>query len=139
MTSNAFHLKIISPASVVMDTHVRMTEIPGTEGDFGVLPGHAAVLSMLRPGVITVHLADGAQQRFFAATGYADVSAEGCTILSDHVQDLATISVEEAREALAAAQTAASAAQTEAEIAKAARLLAAAEVLVAAVSSTAVH
>jgi len=85
--SDAFHLQIISPAAVVVDEYVRSVEIPGTEGDFGVLPGHSAFFSMIRPGTITVHMSDGTPRRFAVESGYADVSAEGCKILSDHISD----------------------------------------------------
>lgn len=133
--ADAFHLQIISPAAVVVDAYVAMVEVPGTEGDFGVLPGHAPFFSMIRPGVITVHLADGSQRRFFAASGYADVSQAGCTILSDHIQDVADISAVDAQEALTSAQAAAAQAGTDTEKAKAQQLLMAAEVLVTAVAA----
>ncbi len=133
--TNAFRLNIISPAAVVLDTHVAMVEIPGAEGDFGVLPNHAPFFSMLRPGVIGIHMPDGSKRRFFATAGYADVSATGATVLSDHIQDLADISAEEAASALRAAQTALDATTTDAERAAAQALLASAQALVSAVSA----
>ena len=133
MTTHAFHLQIISPAKVVMDTHVPSAEIPGLEGDFGVLPGHAAFFSMLRPGVIDVKMSDGIRRRFFAASGYADVTPEKCTVISDHVQDIADISIAEAEEAVAAARSAVNEADNDNERASAQRLLASAEVLLSAV------
>ncbi len=88
--ADAFRLQIISPASVVIDDDVRGVDVPGLEGDFGVLPGHAPFFSMLRPGVLTVRMADGTTfRRFNVTSGYADVSASGCTILSDHIEDCA--------------------------------------------------
>ena len=132
---NVFHLRIISPASVVVDTHVTRVEVPGTEGDFGVLPGHAPFFSMIRPGVIDVHLMDGHLRRFFAAAGYADVSAEGCTILSDHIQDLYDITPTEATEALAAAHEALAVAHSDLEKANAQKLVTMATALVTAVAA----
>ena len=132
--THAFHLQIISPAELVMDAHVKMVEIPGSEGDFGVLPEHAPFFSMIRPGVIHVHLGDGAHRRFFAAAGYADVTPVSCTILSDHIQDLTDISKADAAEALAAAQQALTTAQTNQEKAAAQKLVTAAEALVTAVA-----
>jgi F-type H+-transporting ATPase subunit epsilon len=137
--SDAFHLQIISPAAVVVDAYVKMTEVPGTEGDFGVLPGHAPFFSMIRPGVINVLLTDGYHRRFFAASGYADVSTTSCTILSDHIQDVADISMTDAQEALAAARAAVAQAVTDAEKAKAQRLLSTSEALVAAIHSLTGH
>lgn len=133
MTTNAFHLQIISPAKVVVDAHVPSAEIPGAEGDFGVLPGHAAFFSMLRPGIIDVRMSDGIRRRFFAATGYADVTPEKCTVISDHVQDLADISVGEVEEALIAAKTAVAASANDNERIAAEKLLASTETLLAAV------
>jgi F-type H+-transporting ATPase subunit epsilon len=130
---SAFHLQIISPAKVVIDAHVPSAEIPGAEGDFGVLPGHAAFFSMLRPGVIDVTMSDGIRRRFFAATGYADVTPEKCTVISDHVQDIADISTSEAEEALSAAQAALAQAQTMAEREQATKLLTSAQALAAAI------
>jgi len=133
--TDAFPLKIISPASVVVDTHVAMVEVPGTEGDFGVLPNHAPFFSMIRPGVIRVRMVDGASRQFFVAAGYADVSATGCTILSDHIQDMADISSREAADALTAARDARALAQTDAARAAADTLVVAAEALVLAVAA----
>lgn len=137
MTTNAFHLQIISPAKVVVDAHVPAAEIPGLEGDFGVLPGHAAFFSMLRPGVIDVTMSDGTHRRFFAASGYADVIPEKCTVISDHVQDLSEITLSEAQEALSAARQALSAADNEAERTEAEHLLQSAEALASALSARA--
>ncbi len=131
--ATAFHLQIISPMKVVIDAHVPSCEIPGAEGDFGVLPGHAAFFSMLRPGVIDVTMSDGIRRRFFAATGYADVTPEKCTVISDHVQDLTEISTSEVQEALIAAKTALAAAETQAEREQAAKVLQSTEALAAAV------
>lgn len=133
MTTNAFHLQIISPAKVVMDTHVPSAEVPGLEGDFGVLPGHAAFFSMLRPGVIEVKMSDGVRRRFFAASGYADVTPEHCTVISDHVQDLAEISVNEVEEALAAAKAALASADNDTDRSAAEKVLYSTEVLLSAV------
>ena len=130
-----FQLQIISPAAIVVDTEVAMVEVPGVEGDFGVLPNHAPFFSMIRPGVIRVTLADGQHRSFFAAAGYADVSPTGTTILSDHLQPLEQISLTDAQEALAAAREAASHAQTDEEKTAAAKLLAAAEALTLAVAA----
>jgi F-type H+-transporting ATPase subunit epsilon len=129
-----FALSIVSPSAVALNEDVARVDIPGSEGDFGVLPKHSAVLAMLRPGVITVHRADATSARFFATSGYADVSTDRCTILSDHVQDLSTVSADAANEAVAAATQALANATTDAERAKAERLLVAAQALVSAIA-----
>jgi F-type H+-transporting ATPase subunit epsilon len=133
--SQAFHLQIISPAKVVIDTHVPEAEIPGAEGEFGVLPGHAPFFSMLKPGVLRLTMSDGTVRRFFAATGYADVTPEKCTVISDHIQDLADISPSEAEEAVTAAKAALAEAQNAEERLAAEKLLCSAESLLEAVKA----
>lgn len=133
--TEAFHIQIISPASVVVDAHVPSAQIPGLEGDFGVLPGHAPFFSMIRPGVIDVRMSDGYHRRFFAASGYADVTPTGCTVISDHIQDLAEISASEVEEAVFAARSAIGAAENAEERQQAEKLLQSAEALLAAVKS----
>lgn len=81
----ALHVSIISPDHALFAGEATMVEIPGSEGDFAVLPRHAALVSQLRDGVITVHLADRSVQRFAVKNGYADVSDTGCTILSEQI------------------------------------------------------
>lgn len=127
--TDTFHLKIVSPAAIVLDEQVAMAEAPGTEGDFGVLPKHAPFFSMLRSGVITIHFQDGSSRRFFASSGYADVSEEGCTILSDHILDMAEMYPNAAEEALAAAREALAKADTEQERMEAQKQLMNAEAL----------
>ena len=56
--------------------------MPGAEGDFGVLAGHAPLVTTLRPGILTVHGSGGAQQ-IVVLGGFAEVSAEGLTVLAD--------------------------------------------------------
>ena len=132
--SDALHIRIISPSAVVVDAHVPSAQIPGLEGDFGVLPGHAPFFSMIRPGVIDVKFSDGFRRRFFAASGYADVTPQGCTVISDHIQDLAEISRSEVEEALVAARTALSEAESLEEKAAAEKLMASTQALADALS-----
>jgi F-type H+-transporting ATPase subunit epsilon len=56
--------------------------VPGAEGDFGVLAGHAPFVTTLRPGILTVH-GGGAVQQIVVLGGFAEVSAEGLTVLAD--------------------------------------------------------
>ncbi|MFZ4124849.1 MAG: ATP synthase F1 subunit epsilon [Rickettsiales bacterium] len=130
--SNVFHLHIVSPAQSVLDTHVEMVEIPGLEGDFGVLPDHAPFFSMLRPGVISVYLPEKRLKRLFATSGYAEVSPEGCTVISDDIHDLESITLEEAKEVLERAEHEVNHAHTDSDKAKAAKRMEAAKALVAA-------
>lgn len=133
--STHFPLHIVSPSRQVFDAPVGLVEVPGLEGDFGVLPGHAPFFSMLRPGVITVHLLDHEKIRYFATSGYADVSPAGCTILSEHIQNLDEISHADAQAALAAAEKNMAEAEDDVALANAQKRVATAKALLLAVHS----
>ena len=134
-TPSSFHLKIISPAEVLVDAEVPLVQVPGVEGDFGVLPGHSPLFSMIRPGVINVKMADGQTRRFFAKSGYADVTPTSCTVLSDHIQDMKNIAQGAAETALTEAKTALAKAETAIDRAAAEKLLQSAEALVTAMKA----
>lgn len=125
-----FPLRIVSPAAEVFHGQAALVEVPGVEGDFGVLPNHSAFFSMIRPGVITVQAEVGGE-RFFVASGYADVSPEGVTILSERAVNLKTADKAEAQAQLEAAEGALAVAESQAEKAKAEKALTVAKALVA--------
>ena len=101
--AHLFPVKIISPEKLVFDADVEQVEVPGREGDFGVLANHAPFFSMLRAGVITAHISGNGKKRYFVTSGYAEISGSGAVILSDHIQELDFIDVNDARDALSAA------------------------------------
>ncbi|MBL8908801.1 MAG: F0F1 ATP synthase subunit epsilon [Rhizobiales bacterium] len=80
MTS--LHFELVSPERLLMSDDVDAVEIPGTEGDMGILPGHAPVLSTLRPGVVTV-TRGGKAERIFVRGGFAEVNPQGLTVLAE--------------------------------------------------------
>jgi len=77
-----FHLDLVAPDRLTFSGDVEQVDLPGLEGDFGVLPGHAPLVALLRPGVVTIH-AGGGQQRFVVFGGFVEVSAQGMTVLAD--------------------------------------------------------
>ncbi len=77
-----FHFELVSPEKLVFSGEVEQVDVPGAEGDFGVLAGHAPFVTTLRPGMLTVHGPGGAQQMVVLG-GFAEVSAEGLTVLAD--------------------------------------------------------
>ena len=88
-----------------------MVVAPGVEGEFGVLLGHAPLVTVLRPGVVSVH-DEKAVRRIFVRGGFAEVNAAGLTVLAEEAFDLAEVNVEalnqrikNAEEDLADAQT----------------------------------
>jgi F-type H+-transporting ATPase subunit epsilon len=78
----ALHFELVSPEKLVFSGEVDQVDVPGAEGDFGVLQGHAPFVTTLRPGILTVHGATGAQ-KIVVLGGFAEVSAEGLTVLAD--------------------------------------------------------
>ncbi len=78
----SFHFELVSPEKLVFSGDVEQVDVPGVEGDFGVLEGHAPMVTTLRPGILTVHGAGGAQ-KIVVLGGFAEVSANGLTVLAD--------------------------------------------------------
>ena len=68
-----------------------MVVVPGEEGDFGVLPGHALFLSGVRPGVIEIYDGDTVSDRIFVAGGFAEVTGERCTVLAEEALSLSDV------------------------------------------------
>lgn len=86
--------ELVSPERLLMSDEVRQVTIPGTEGDFTVLAGHAPVLSTMRPGVVTVASGAGGEDRIFVRGGFAEVSPTGLTVLAEEAIPLADLSAE---------------------------------------------
>ena len=76
------HFELVSPEKLVFSGEVDQVDVPGAEGDFGVLAGHAPFVTTLRPGILTVHGPGGAQ-KIVVLGGFAEVSTEGLTVLAD--------------------------------------------------------
>ena len=93
-----FHFSFVSPERVVFSGDVGQVDVPGYEGDFGVLAGHAPLIAMLRPGVVSI-LGAGAPQRIVVGDGFAEVNPEGLTILAQRAEPLESFD----RDALVAA------------------------------------
>jgi F-type H+-transporting ATPase subunit epsilon len=80
------HFSLVSPEREVYVGEVDQVDAPGSEGDFGVLAGHAPFMTALREGFVTVHEGEHLH-RFEVQGGFADVSPAGLTILAEHVRD----------------------------------------------------
>jgi F-type H+-transporting ATPase subunit epsilon len=79
----ALHFELVSPERLLFSGDVAEVDIPGTDGDMGILPGHAPVLSTLRPGVLTMTKDDGTKERIFVRGGFAEVNPQGLTVLAE--------------------------------------------------------
>ncbi len=77
-----FHFELVSPEKIAFSGEVDQVDVPGVEGDFGVLAGHAPVIATVRPGVMFVTTGDKKEQ-FVVLGGLAEVSAAGLTVLAD--------------------------------------------------------
>jgi len=102
-----FTFDLVSPEKLLLSEDVEMVVVPGAEGDFGVLIGHAPLISSLRPGVINTYTGKNVEKRIFVAGGFAEVTGERCTVLAEEampVEDIDPADVEKriasAREAL---------------------------------------
>jgi F-type H+-transporting ATPase subunit epsilon len=75
--------ELVSPERLILSTEVEMVVVPGTEGNFGVLPGHAPLISTIRPGTIDIYEGGAVTERIFVVGGIAEVTPERCTVLAD--------------------------------------------------------
>ncbi len=77
-----FHFDLVSPEKLAFSGEVDQVDIPGWEGDFGVLAGHAPVVAAIRPGILTIIIGN-ARQKVIVLGGLAEVSEKGLTVLAD--------------------------------------------------------
>lgn len=78
---------LVSPERELFNGDVDHVVVPGVEGEFGVLPNHAPVMSVIKPGALRV-INDGSERRIFVNGGFADVTPEGLTVLAEEAVDL---------------------------------------------------
>ena len=79
------HFTLVTPERQMMSDDVHMVVVPGTEGDFGVLEGHAPVMSTIRDGALSIYRSAGAQPEIVPIQGgFAEVNAKGLTVLAEH-------------------------------------------------------
>jgi F-type H+-transporting ATPase subunit epsilon len=77
-----FHFDLVSPEKLLFAGDVGQVDLPGAEGDLGVLAGHAPLVTALRPGIIVVYREDG-DLRVVVNGGFAEVGSSGLTVLAD--------------------------------------------------------
>ncbi len=77
-----FHFDLVSPEKLAFSGQVDQVDVPGVEGDFGVLAGHAPVVAVIRPGILVV-TSGGAKEKIMVTGGLAEVSDKGLTVLAD--------------------------------------------------------
>ena len=82
----ALHFELVTPAKLVRSEDVYMVVVPGSEGEFGVLEGHAPFMSTIRDGAVQVFKTENSQpEEIQVRGGFAEVGANGLTVLAEHV------------------------------------------------------
>ena len=102
--ADTLQFELVAPERLIFSGDVEMVVVPGAEGDFGVLPGHALLISTLRPGVIEIYENEKPKDRYVVAEGFAEVTAERCTVLSTEAFEAGAIDRAEAEARLERAQ-----------------------------------
>jgi F-type H+-transporting ATPase subunit epsilon len=81
------HFELVTPARLVRSESVHMVVVPGAEGEFGVLEGHAPFMSTIRDGAVQIYRTEGAAPETIEVRGgFAEVSADGLTVLAERVE-----------------------------------------------------
>jgi F-type H+-transporting ATPase subunit epsilon len=88
--ADPFQFELVSPERLLMSEPVDQVVVPGSEGYFTVLKGHAPYMSTLKPGVVDV-LRGNQTERIFVRGGFADVNVSGLTILAEQAIPLAEV------------------------------------------------
>ena len=90
--------RLVMPERELLSTEADMVVVPGSEGDFGVLHGHAPLISTVRPGVLEVFQGSKAERRFLVVGGFAEVTPERCTVLADEAIPFESVTADQLAE-----------------------------------------
>jgi F-type H+-transporting ATPase subunit epsilon len=88
--ADKLHFALVSPERELFNGEVDHVVVPGSEGEFGVSPNHAPVMSVIKPGALKV-VNEGTERRIFVNGGFADVTPEGLSVLAEEAIDLADV------------------------------------------------
>lgn len=103
--ADTLQFDLVSPERSMVSGVATLVTAPGAEGDFGVMPGHAAFLTTLRPGVLSAAM-EGGERRFVVFSGFAEVGDDHCTVLADDVHPADQVTAEMVDQRIAAAEKA---------------------------------
>ena len=127
--------ELVSPERLIVSAPVDMVVVPGSEGDFGVLPGHTLFISSIRPGVIEIFDKGAVTERIFVSGGFAEATPERCTVLANEAMPVGDLKRAEIEPRIRDLREDVSDAKGEAEREEAERRLAVAEAMLAAAQS----
>lgn len=99
MDNETFEFTLVSPECHILTEQVEMLVVPGEEGDIGVLPHHSALISTLRPGLLSFHR-DGTKRSLFITEGFVDINENGCRVLAETAEFVEDLSYEELEDKL---------------------------------------
>ncbi len=125
--------ELVAPEALVASATADMVVVPGAEGDFGVLAGHAPLISLVRPGVIDVHDEGGITARIFVAGGFAEVTQTRLTVLAEEAAPVDALDRGAIEARLERAEKEAGGAETEEEKAAAEKEIGLARAMLAAI------
>lgn len=134
--ADTLNFELAVPEALLLSAEVEMVVVPGIEGDFGVLPGHALLMSTVRPGVIEVYEEGKITRRIFVADGFAQVTGERCTVLAGEAVPTDEIERGAAEDRLRAAELELKDADTDEERARAEVELAVAQAMLDALTTS---
>ncbi|MBN8608695.1 MAG: F0F1 ATP synthase subunit epsilon [Caulobacterales bacterium] len=100
--ADKLNFALVSPERELFHGDVDQVVVPGSEGEFGVLPNHAPVMSVIKPGALRV-IDGAAERRIFVNGGFADVTPDGLTVLAEEAIDLADVDAAQVEQDLKAA------------------------------------
>lgn len=106
MSSNTLQFELVSPEKLLVSKAVAMVTVPGGEGEYGVLVGHAPMITNVQAGVIAIYDDENAapSERIFVAGGFAEVTGSRCTVLAEEaisVSELDSVKLQAEADALA--------------------------------------
>lgn len=90
-----FRFELVSPERLLVSEAATQVTVPGAEGEFTVLPGHAPFVSTLRPGLLTVSLQSGGRDEYVLFGGFAEVGPDALTVLAEQAQPRRDLDAEE--------------------------------------------
>ncbi len=101
-----FQFELVGPERILFSGAVEAVELPGTEGDMTVLPGHAPVLTALKTGVVVITERPEVGKRVLVRGGFADIGATGVTVIAERASPVEELTPEIIERDIAAAEMA---------------------------------
>lgn len=93
--AEAFQFELVSPERLLLSEEATQVVVPGIEGEFGIMAGHAPMMSTLRPGVLTVSRAAASDEAFFVRGGFAEAGPKGLTVLAEVAVPMADLKADD--------------------------------------------